>query len=179
MNKKGKQYIYTVTMAALFIALKIILERLMSYSVWNQRFGFSFIVIPFAALMLGTPWAMVVAGVADMLGSILFSPPYFPGFTLTAVLTALCTALFIRKNATFIKITASVLINQIFGSVLMNSLWIAVLYGKGYIALIPGRITQAIIMTVIQITLTYICCGEKSAIRQRIMKVRIPLSAIQ
>ena len=52
MNKKGKQYIYTVTMAALFIALKIILERLMSYSVWNQRFGFSFIVIKMESSLL-------------------------------------------------------------------------------------------------------------------------------
>lgn len=173
MNKKGKQYIFSMVTAALLIALKIILERFLSYNVWNQRFGFSFIVVGFAAITLGVPWAMAVSGIADIIGALIFpTGPYFPGFTLTAVLTALCTALFVRKNATFLKVTASVLINQIFGSVLLNSLWISILYGKGFIALIPGRIVQAIFMTVIQIVLTYALYGNKSAVRRRILKVR-------
>ena len=125
MNKKSKQYIFSMATAALLIALKIVLERFLSYSVWNQRFGFSFIAVAFAAAMLGTPWAMLVAGAGDVLGMLIFpNGPYFPGFTLTAVLTALCTGLFIHKNASFLRVTLSVLINQIFGSVLLNSLWI-------------------------------------------------------
>ena len=93
------------------------------------------------------------------------------------MLTALCTALFVRKNATFIKVTASVLINQIFGSVLLNSLWISILYGKGFIALIPGRIVQAIFMTVIQIVLTYALYGNKSAVRRRLLKLPVLANA--
>ena len=132
MKKSNKQYVLQTVTAALLIALKIVLERLMSYSVWNQRFGFAFIAVAFAAAMLGTPWAMAVAGIGDILGALLFpSGAYFPGFTLTAVLTAACTAFFIHKNATLLRVTLSVIINQLFGSVLLNSLWISVLYGKG------------------------------------------------
>ena len=173
MNKKSKQYIFSMVTAALLIALKIVLERFLSYSVWNQRFGFSFIAVAFAAAMLGTPWAMLVAGAGDVLGMLIFpNGPYFPGFTLTAVLTALCTGLFIHKNASFLRVTLSVLINQIFGSVLLNSLWISILYGKGFIALIPGRIIQSVFMTVIQITLTYLLFGDKSAVRARLLKIQ-------
>mgnify|MGYP002540021988 CR=1 FL=1 len=167
MKKSNKQYVLQTVTAALLIALKIVLERLMSYSVWNQRFGFAFIAVAFAAAMLGTPWAMAVAGI----GALFFpSGAYFPGFTLTAVLTAACTAFFIHKNATLLRVTLSVIINQLFGSVLLNSLWISVLYGKGYIALLPGRIIQAGIMTVLQIVLTFLLFGEKSPIRQRLSK---------
>ena len=113
----------------------------------------------------------LMAGIGDILGALLFpSGAYFPGFTLTAVLTAACTAFFIHKNATLLRVTLSVIINQLFGSVLLNSLWISVLYGKGYIALLPGRIIQAGIMTVLQIVLTFLLFGEKSPIRQRLSK---------
>lgn len=172
MNKTGKKYIFEATLTAILIALKIILERFLSYNIWNQRFGFSFIAVAIAAVMLGTPWALAVAGIGDILGAVLFpTGPYFPGFTLTAVLTALCTSLFIRKNATLLRVTLSVFINQIFGSILLNSLWISVLYGKGFIALLPSRFIQAIFMTVIQILLTYLLFGEKSKIRRRLLSL--------
>ena len=70
MKKSNKQYVLQTVTAALLIALKIVLERLMSYSVWNQRFGFAFIAVAFAAAMLGTPWAMAVAGIGDILGAL-------------------------------------------------------------------------------------------------------------
>ena len=108
----------------------------------------------------------------DFLGALLFpSGAYFPGFTLTAVLTAACTAFFIHKNATFLRVTLSVIINQIFGSVLLNSLWISLLFGKGYWGLLPGRIIQAGVMTVLQIVLTYFLFGKNSPIKSRFSKL--------
>ena len=158
--------------AAVLVALKVVLDRFLSYNVWNQRFGFSFIAVAFAGAMLGAPWAMAVGGLGDIVGALLFpTGPYFPGFTLTAVLTALCTALFIRKNASLLRITLSVLINQFFGSVILNSVWISILYGKGFVALIPSRILQSGIMTVLQITLIYLLFGEKSVIRRRLSRL--------
>ena len=172
MKKSNKQYILQTVTAALLIALKIVLDRFLSYNVWNQRFGFAFIATAFAAAMLGAPWAMVVAGVGDFLGALLFpSGAYFPGFTLTAVLTAACTAFFIHKNATFLRVTLSVIIIQIFGSVLLNSLWISLLFGKGYWGLLPGRIIQAGVMTVLQIVLTYFLFGKNSPIKSRFSKL--------
>ncbi len=170
MKKNNKARIYETVLAALLVALKIILDRFFAYNVLSQRFGFSFIAVACAAAMLGAPWAMLVSGLGDLLGAILFpSGPYFPGFTLTAVLTAACTAFFIRKNATLVKITLCVIINQVFGSVLLNSLWIALLYNKGWLALLPARLTQAVVMTLLQISLTWLLFGSGSPVRNRLL----------
>lgn len=171
MKKNNKTKIYETVLAALLVALKIILDRFFSYNVYSQRFGFSFVAVACAAAMLGVPWAMLVSGLGDLFGALLFpSGPYFPGFTLTAVLTAACTALFIHKNASFLKITLSVIINQVFGSVMLNSLWISLLYGKGWLALLPARLTQAIVMTFLQIVLTQLLFGGTSPVRQRLFR---------
>lgn len=166
-----KEKIYTLVTTAFLVALKIVLERFLSYSVWNLRIGFSFIAVAFAAAFYGPVSAMVVAGLGDFLGAILFpSGQYFPGFTLTAILTALCTALFIHKNVNFAKITLSVLINQIFGSVLLNSLWISMLYSNNYIATLAARLYQAAFMTAIQIIVTQLLFGKNSKVRAVVTK---------
>ena len=169
--KITKKQIVQMVMTAFLIALKVVLERFLSYSVWNSRIGFSFIAVAFAAAMYGPVTAMLVGGIGDIAGALLLpSGPYFFGFTLTAVLTAFCTASFIYKNATVVKIAVSVLINQIFGSVLLNSLWISIVFGVKYWASIPTRLIQSVIMTVIQIVLITILFGEKSPVRQALKK---------
>lgn len=159
-------------------ALKVVLDRFLSYNVWNQRIGFAFIAVAFSAAVLGAPWAMLTAGLGDFIGALLFpTGAYFPGFTLVAVLMGLCTALFIHKNATLPRIVCSVLINQVFGSVMLNSVWIALLYNKSgmpfwqyYVSLLPTRAFQAILMTVIQIAAVRVLFGEKCAVRTRLEK---------
>lgn len=169
--KKSHSYLAKILLTALMAALKVVLDRFLSYNVWNQRIGFAFIAVAFSAAMLGIPWAMLTAGIGDIVGALLFPiGAYFPGFTLTAVLTALCTAIFIHKNATLPRIAASVIINQIFGSVALNTLWIAILnksralpFMTYYFSLLPMRAAQAVLMTVIQIIAVYLLFGEKSS----------------
>lgn len=174
MKKTKNSYIFSTVLTAMLIALKVVLDRLLSLNTTLSRLGLAFIVVTFAAIALGTPYAMIVAGLGDIIGALLFpTGTYFPGFTLTAALTALCTSLFLRKSASFPRIVLCVLINQIFGSILLNSLWISILYNKGFIALIPGRITQAVIMSAVQILLTCLIFGNKSTIRARILSLSV------
>ena len=176
--KKTHSYLAKILLTALMAALKVVLDRFLSYNVWNQRIGFAFIAVAFSGAMLGIPWAMLTAGIGDVVGALLFpTGAYFPGFTLTAVLMALCTAVFINKNSTLPRISASVIINQAFGSVALNSLWIAILNNKKgmpvmtyYFSLLPVRAAQAILMTVIQIISIYLLFGEKSSVRARLSK---------
>ena len=49
MNKTNKTILFNTVLTALLIALKVILERFLSYNVWNQRFGFAFLAVAFAA----------------------------------------------------------------------------------------------------------------------------------
>ncbi|MBR7132886.1 MAG: folate family ECF transporter S component [Clostridia bacterium] len=174
MQKNSKQFLFKVVFTSVLIALNVILERFLSYSVWNQSISFSFITIAFAASFLGIPYAIAVGGLGDLIGSLLFPfGPYFPGFTLTNVLAALCTGIFLRKNATILKISASVVLNKIFCTLLLNTLWISILYRGGisdfYTVLVP-RLPQAVFMGIIEIIVLIIVFSEKSKIRNILAK---------
>ena len=165
MSKKQK-HLFRIIFTSILIALNIVLERFLAYSVWNQSISFSFVPVAFAAAFFGAPYAVAVGALGDILGAILFPiGPYFPGFTFTNTLTALCTALFIYKNATILKISISVIINKIIGSLVLNTIWISLLYRGGinaFGAVFITRLPQAGIMTVIEIlTLTFLFSNKR------------------
>lgn len=171
MKTQNRHYLFSVVLTAVLIAVEVVLERMLAINAWNLKYSFAFVPIAAAAVILGAPWAMAVAAVGDIIGALLFPlGAYFPGFTFTALLTAFCTAFFIHKNATFLKIAISVLINQFLGGLVLNSFWISILYNKGFIALIPARFLQAVAMSVVQIVVTYALFGEKSAVRKNLSR---------
>jgi ECF transporter S component (folate family) len=164
MSSSKRNRIFDIAVIGVLIAVEIILSRFLSISVWNMKIGFSFIPVVIAARRFGAPQAMIIAALGDFLGAILFPiGAYFPGFTLTAVLTAFCTAFFIHKECSFKRILASVLINQIAGSLLLNTLWISILYGSPFFALLPTRVFQVVVMSVVQVAVMQVLLtkGEK------------------
>lgn len=164
MSNPMKRRIINIAIMAVLVAMEVTLSRFLSISVWNMKIGFAFIPVVIAARKLGAPQAVIVAALGDFLGAIMFPiGAYFPGFTVTAGLAALCTALFIHKKCNFKRITASVLINQLCGSLLLNTLWISILYGTPFIALLPTRIFQVCVMSAVQIVVMQLLLtkGEK------------------
>lgn len=142
----------TMALVGVLLAMQIVLARVLSISLWNLRIGFSFIPVFIAARKFGPMEAAVVAGLGDFLGAILFPVgPYFPGFTVTAVLMALSNGFFFHKKCTLGRISLSVIINQIGGSLLLNSLWLSILNRTPYVPLLATRVYQMVVMTVVQI----------------------------
>lgn len=139
-------------MIALLTALEIVLSRFLSISMWNIKIGFSFVPVVLAALLLGPLGGALVAALGDFVGAMLFPiGPYFPGFTVSALLTGLVYGLFLYRKATLPKVVASVCITQLGISLFLSTLWISMLYGTPYIALLPTRLGQAVLMTAVQI----------------------------
>lgn len=135
----------------LLVAMNIILSRFLSIQAWNIKIGFTFITIVVAAVLYGPVESAVVGGVGDFLGAILFpSGAYFPGFTLTAILTGVVYGCFFRKKMTLPRIFGAVAIVQFVLGMLLNSLWISILYGSPYAALLPVRATQAVLLFIVQ-----------------------------
>ena len=88
MKKSKKQnYLFKIILTAILIALNLVLERIIpSYKLWNQDISFGFVAVAFAAAFLGTPYAVAVAGIGDVLGALMFPfGTYFPGFTVTSI----------------------------------------------------------------------------------------------
>lgn len=124
-------------------ASEIVLARTLSLNVWNSRIGFSFIPSVLAAMLYGPLSAGLVSGLADLIGSMLFPVgPYFPGFTLSAVLSAMVYGFILYPRRSFPRIAAAVFISQFVFSFLLNSFWISILYGSSFSALLSTRILQ-------------------------------------
>lgn len=168
MKKNSKTTIYKLSITAMLVALNIILERLLAFTVGNQQIGFSFIAIAFAAVYLGPLYAVAVSALGDILGTVLLSTQgaFFPGFTVTAILTGLCTGLLLYKKASVVRIVLNVLINTIFGSVLLNTFWLSEFFIKApYFTILATRIPQFIIMPIIHILVNMLVFWYKSPVR--------------
>ncbi|MBR5641987.1 MAG: folate family ECF transporter S component [Firmicutes bacterium] len=149
--KKGISVQKLVIMGVL-VAMEIVLSRFLSFNTWNTKIGFGFIPIAAAAILLGPVEAAVCGGLADLLGATLFPiGAYFPGFTATAALTGLVFGLFFHKEQTPLRVVPAVLINQFILGLLVNTYWISVLYGSPFKELLVTRVTQSVILSIIQI----------------------------
>ena len=169
-KSKRQSELLKIVLTALLIALNLVLERLVpSYKIWNQDISFGFIAIAFTAAFLGLPYAVAVAGVGDLLGSLLFPfGTYFPGFTVTNCVYGIILAQFLYKNATPIKVVLCVLINKVACSLILNTLWISILYRGGidafFVVLVP-RLLGTAISAAIELVVLLLVFSNKSALR--------------
>lgn len=119
-------------LAALFIVLYSIKLQLAP----ELRITFTFIPLALSGWLLGPVPAMLVGLVGDLVGCILFpAGPYFPGFTLTQILSGLIFGLFLyRKNVQniFFPVLFSKAIISTVLNVGLNALWLSILYGKAW-----------------------------------------------
>ena len=170
MNKSKKQSaLFKIILTAILVALNVILERFLAYSVWNQTISFGFITVAFAAAFLGTPYAVAVAGLGDLVGSLLFPfGTYFVGFTATNCIYGLILAEFIYKKASVLNITLAIVINKIVCTLILNTLWISILYRGGvdaFFVLLVTRLPSAAIMAVVEIIVMLLVFSQKSKVR--------------
>ena len=175
MKKSFKQQqLFKIILAAVLVALNVILERFLAYSVWNQTISFGFITVAFASAFLGMPYAVAVAGLGDLIGSLLFPfGAYFPGFTLTNCVYGLILAEFIHKKATPLNCIISVVLSKIVCSLTLNTLWISILYRGGvdaFFVVLVTRLPQAAIMTTIELIVLLLVFSNKSKVRTTLEK---------
>jgi len=141
-----------VVYMGLLIALNVVFTRVLGLSVWNLKIGFGFVPIVLAAVMFGPVPAALVAGFGDLIGTLMFPVgPYFPGFTLTAVLTAFVYGVFLYRKHSFGRICLAVAVNQIVLSLLLNTYWISFLYVSPFKVIFATRIVQTAILIPVQI----------------------------
>lgn len=154
MSKK-QQVLVKVIVTAVFAAIAMVINRFLSFNVWNVSIGVSFIPIMVCAMTLGPVWGGACGALADFVGATLFPfGPYFPGFTAVAFLSGLIYGLpeAIRPTEKLpyfvLRMGLAVLVEQIVCSLLLNTLWISLLYGSPFIPTMLSRIPKCAIMLV-------------------------------
>lgn len=158
MSKISKNTKMLVVMA-MMTALEVVLSRFLSIPIGTTlKFGFNFVPICVAGYLYGPVASLLVGGVGDLLGALLFpSDTIFYGFTVTAALTGLIFGLFLHKKYDFLRILFSVLIVQIALTIFLDALWFNIYYGTPYTVMLVTRAIKAGVMVVVQcVTLSLI-----------------------
>ena len=136
----------------MLVALDVVLTRFASVNLWDKRIGFSFVAVGLAAYLYGPIGGAVVHGLSDFIGALVFPyGPYFPGYTLTAMVIGLVFGLCFYRSTKVWRIALGVVGAQAVGSILLNTLWIAITNHTPYFALLPGRLIQASVMVPVQL----------------------------
>lgn len=151
---KKREITKIIALLGVLTAMGVVLGRFVPLvNILTSKYEFSFVAVMLAAYLTGPVGGAVVGGLIDLIGALLMpTGAYFPGFTLTAVLTGLVFGLLLYKNCTVPKIIIAVLSTQTVCSLLINTLFISVFFSpKGFTALLAARAVQAVIMSAIQI----------------------------
>lgn len=147
-NIKAKELVYL----SVFISMTVILTRFLSIQTPIVRIGFTFIPIAISAIMFGPIFSGICAGLADIIGMLLFPlGAYFPGFTLTAFLSGVIYGVFLyNKNVNIYRISAAVIIISVFVNLGLDTVWLWMITRKGIMAILPARVIKCLIMIPIQ-----------------------------
>ena len=139
---------------SMLMALTIVLERNFSIQTLGIRIGFGFVPVACTAMLYGPVISGVSYALADFIGISLFPTGggYFPGFTITALLTGVVYGVFLyNKKKNFLNVGIAVSIVCLLLNLGLDTLWLYILLKDGVVAYIPGRITKALVMIPVQI----------------------------
>lgn len=146
MNK-NKITTEILVVTGFMIALSVVLSKLISINISFLRVGFGFLPIAVLAIMYGPVIAAIGYGVADLLGAwLLPTGTFFPGFTVSAVLTGLIFGwVLYKKEVTFVRALIASAIVCLTVNLLLNTWWLTFLIGKGFKVLLASRAVKEIV----------------------------------
>lgn len=159
-KRKNEEKIFTLVCLALLTAMQIVIARFLIIPLSDSlRISFSFIPVVIAARRFGVLGAVTVYGLGDFIGAVAFptTGAYFPGFTLTAVISGAIYGILLGKKTGITRIILSVVLSQLLCTVLLNSYWISTLYGAPFGATAFSRLGQAAVMGTVQIVFMILC----------------------
>lgn len=167
MNNK-KNFTRKLCIAALLTAAAIVLSRLVPViNLWSTKIDFSFAAVMLAACILGPVGGLVVGGLADLIGAILFPiGAYFPGFTVTAAITGLVFGLLLYKKCNLVRIIIAVVSTQLVCGLLLNTWFISILYTKAFAALLVTRLVQFAVMSAVEIVFAELALDKSKIVRK-------------
>ncbi len=158
-----KKNINKLVLASIFIAIAIILTRILAFQVGNYlRIGFGDLPILLAGIILGPFWGAAVGALSDILG--FFIAPlgdfFIPGITLSAALWGFIPGVvtrYIFRNKSFAAILTSCISCGILVDIISTPFWLSLAYGSlTYFAMLPIQAANAAAMIAVNTTLTVI-----------------------
>ena len=150
-------------MSAILIALDVVLTRLLAINTPVMKIGLGFAAVALSAMLYGSWWAALTAGLGDFIGAILFpTGAYFPGFTLTAACTGLIFGLCLyQRPALWRWAILAAGLNTLLISFFANTALICYISGNAFSVMLKARAIQLAVMFPVQsLVLGALRCSE-------------------
>ena len=128
---------HTLVFSAMLLAVQVVMNQLLgTYVTPSLYIGFGYLATSVVGALFGPAAAMLTNGLADIIGYLLKpTGPFFPGFTLSALLGGLVYGCaFYKRNITLTSVIVARLIVVVLINLCLNTLWTNMLYGKGFFA---------------------------------------------
>lgn len=142
------RYVSTLTTVAMFAALAAVLGYYSQQLTPFLKIGLTTIPGQIVSYLFGPVVGGCFGGAVDLINYMLKpTGPFFPGFTLTAVLQNVLFGIFLyRKPMSLKRVFMANLAVIIICYSLLDTLWLDIMYGKGFIAILPPRIVKNLLM---------------------------------
>lgn len=142
-----------IILSGLLLAASIVINRFLSINTSILSIGFTFVPLMLSGIILGWKYSMIIAGLSDLIGALLFPfGSYFVGYTISSLLSGLVYGLllyqkeFIFNRKFLIRLIIAVLIVCILINGVLNTIWIIMTVKSASIAIVPTRIIKQFIM---------------------------------
>lgn len=150
----------TITAVALLSAMYVVLYSLKVPIAPELRITLTFVPVAAAGYLLGPVGAGLVGILGDLIGFLLFPQgTYFPGFTLSAMLTGVVYGCFLYhagSRGLRLRAVAASLAVGVFINIGVNTLWLSMLYKKAYFVYLSTRAIKNLIEFPFRIIVTII-----------------------
>lgn len=157
-SARNLKNIRSLTVLAMLGALSVIIGYLSSQIGNFIKITFTFLPHDTAAYLFGPVAASVLGAVMDILNYIVKpTGPFFPGFTISAVVSGLIVGCGLyRRPLSIVRICIVLAVNTLLVNIVLNTLWLSMLYGQAFQVLLAARIVKEVIMYPIQVVLLYL-----------------------
>lgn len=147
----------SLVIIALLLALAVIISFFSVQVTESIKINFSFLCDALTGALFGPAAGAVSGGLADIIKYMIRpTGPYFPGFTLSEILTAVIYGLFFYGHRLTLKrIIAASSTVTVFVNIILNTFWLSILYGNSVMVILPLRIIKEAAMLPVNITLFY------------------------
>lgn len=146
----------TVSTAAMMIAVYVAFYAIKLPIALESRMSLTFLPLMLAAYLLGPVPAMIVGAVGDILSFVFFpNGQYFPGFTVSAILSGLIYGVLLYHKTGDIRgrVIAAATLVVFLVNMCLNTLWLSIMYEKAFIVFLGTRVFLNLIEVPVMILL--------------------------
>ncbi len=157
-SAKELKNVRQLVLCAMLLAISVVLSRLSVYVTPSVKVTFDYLPIAMAGMFAGPLAGMLVGALCDYIGWLLFpTGAFFPGYTLTALLSGLVFGIGLYKQQPTVWRVAIVrAVIVVFLHMGLNTVWSTMFFGKSFMALLPARALKSAIQYPIDVVLLYL-----------------------